>query len=178
MSVAEPTVTLTVLQSGIGTLSFEAACGEQVGDLRLGALYEFDDGFSSTLQLTGGARLAPAGSRRPVLLAAHDRFEKIEIDLRQNRRLRRLAIYGFSESRQPLNWGGTLVVETEGGARVELPLEGLPPQDTAVLLSLHNIRGQFVVRAEMQAVLGGPRGGAAAFGYDRITWLDDRTPVD
>lgn len=178
ITVAEPTITFTRLQSGVGALRFEAACGAQVGDLRLGALYELNDGYSSSLQLTQGSRVAPPRSRRPVLVAGRDRFEEIAVDLRQNQALRRLAVYAFSESRAALNWGGTLIAETFGGARVELPLEGLPPQDTAVLMSLYNVDGEFVVRAEMQAVVGGARAAAAAFGYDRITWLDDRTPVE
>jgi hypothetical protein len=33
-----------------------------------------------------------------------------------------------------------------------------------------------VIRAEMTPV-GGVRDAGRAFGYDRITWLDDRNPV-
>lgn len=177
LTVAEPTVTLTRLQSGIGTLRFEAACSTEVGDLRLGAAYQLDSGLSSTLALPR-RRLAPPDSRRPVLVAGQDRFAHVEVNLRQSRDLRRLVVVAFSESRSPLRWGGTLVAETFGGARVEVPLESLRGGQVAVLMSLYNVRGEFVLRAEMQTLSGDVREAARAYGYDRITWLDDRTPVD
>ncbi|MGH3262081.1 MAG: hypothetical protein ACRDNS_08820 [Trebonia sp.] len=178
LTVAEPTVTLTRLQSGIGTLRFEAACSAEVGDLRLGAVYQLASGPSSTVQLSGGNRYAPPRSRRPVLVGAHERFEQVLVDLRQSRELQRLIVYAFSESRATLRWGGTLVVDTFGEAKVELPLESLQGGDVAVLMSLYNIRGEFVLRAEMQALNGGVREAARGYGFDKITWLDDRTPVE
>jgi hypothetical protein len=42
----DPTVTLTRIQSGIGTLTIEAVCSPAVGDIRIGALYELTDGTS------------------------------------------------------------------------------------------------------------------------------------
>jgi uncharacterized protein involved in tellurium resistance len=173
-----PTVTLTRVQSGIGTLTIEAACSDEVGDLRLGCAYRLSEGQSSTLQLSGGNRFAPPRSRRPVLLAGHDRYERISVDLRQSRELERLAVYAFSESRARLDWGGTLIVTTFAGAKIELPLERLAPGAVAVLLSLYNVAGEFVLRAEMQTIAGSIREAARAYGYDQITWLDDRTPVD
>ncbi len=174
----EPTVTLTRLQSGIGTLHFEAACSSEVGDLRIGCAYELASGQTSTVQLTQGNRLAPPHSRRPIMVASRDRFERIGVDLRQCPELRRLIVYAFSEGRSPLAWGGTLITTTFGGARVELPLESLQSGDSAVLLSLYNVRGEFVLRAEMQALFGDVREACRTYGFDKITWLDDRTPVE
>jgi len=168
---------LTRVQSGVGELSIEAVCGSDVGDLRLGAAYQFASGTTSTVQQSGGNRFAPS-SRRPVVVGGHDEYEHLRVDLRQNRELERLAVYAFSESRTPLNWGGTLVVTTFGGARVELPLEKLQPGKVAVLVSIYNVDGEFVVRAEMETIDGDVREAARAYGYDRITWRDDRTPVD
>jgi hypothetical protein len=178
LTVADQTVTLTRLQSAIGTLVFEAAVSDAVGDLRIGCAYQLRSGHSSTVQLTGGNRLAPAGSRRPVIVAGHEHFARISVDLRQSVELERMAIYAFSESRAPLTWGGTLIAETFGGAKVELALESLQGGDVAMLMSLYNVRGEFVLRAEMQALNGGVREACRAYGYDRISWLDDRTPVD
>jgi len=172
-----PTVTLTRMQSGIGTLSIEAACSAEVGDLRLGAAYELSDGTTSTIQMTQGERLAPAHSKRPVLIGSREQFEHIAVDLRQIRALRRLVIYAFSEGRSPLTWGGTLITTTFGGARVELPLETLEGGNVAVLQSLYVVDGECVLRAEMQSLYGDVREAARAYGYDRITWVDDRTPV-
>ncbi|MCW2497260.1 hypothetical protein [Jatrophihabitans sp.] len=177
LTPTEPTVTLTRLQSGIGTLRIEAACSAEVGDLRLGCAYELADGTSSTVQMTQGERFAPAHSRRPVLVGGRDTFETVSIDLRQARALKRLVVYAFSEARSPLIWGGTLITTTFGGARVELPLETLQGGTVAVLQSLYVVDGEFVLRAEMQTLYGDVREAARAYGYDRITWLDDRSPV-
>ena len=177
LTPATPTLTLTRLQSGIGTLRIEAACSAEVGDLRIGSAYELTDGTSSTMQLTQGERLAPPHARRPVLLGSRENFETISIDLRQIRDLRRLVIYAFSEGRRPLTWGGTLITTTYGGARVELPLDTLQGGTVAVLLSLYVVNGECVLRAEMQSLFGDVREAARAYGFDKITWVDDRTPV-
>jgi uncharacterized protein involved in tellurium resistance len=177
LSVKEPTVTLTRVQSGVGQLQVEAVCSPGLGDLRLGAAYQLADGTSSTVQYTGGNRFAPS-SRRPVIVAGRDDYEHLRIDLRQSRSLERMAVYAFSESRAELTWGGTLVLTTFAGARVELPLETLFAGRVAVLMSIYNLDGEYVVRAEMETIAGDVREAARAYGYDRITWRDDRTPVD
>jgi hypothetical protein len=178
LSPTNPTVTLTALQSGIGTLSVEAACSPEVGDLRLGCAYELTSGLQTTMQMTQGNRFAPPHAKRPVLVGSHERFERVSLDLRQCRSLRRLVVYGFSENRRPINWGGTLVTTTYGGARVEVPLDVLQGGELAVLLSIYQVRGELVLRAEMQALFGDVREAARAYGYDRISWLDGRTPVE
>ncbi len=71
-----------------------------------------------------------------------------------------------------------MIVTTLAGAKIELPLEQLPTGEIAVLMSVYNVRGEFVLRAEMQPIVGSIRDACRAYGYDRITWLDDRTPVD
>jgi uncharacterized protein involved in tellurium resistance len=176
LSVKEPTVTLTRVQSGIGQLKIEAVCSPDIGDLRLGAAYQLADGTSSTVQYAGGNRFAPS-SRRPVIVAGRDEYEHLHLDLRQARALERIAVYAVSESRTPLRWGGTLVVTTFGGSRVELPLETLHPGTVAVLLSIYNLDGELVVRAEMETIAGDVREAARGYGFDRITWRDERSPV-
>jgi len=47
-----------------------------------------------------------------------------------------------------------------------------------VLMSIYQVRGELVLRAEMQTLFGDVRDAARAYGYDRISWLDDRTPVE
>ncbi|HEX8094243.1 hypothetical protein [Jatrophihabitans sp.] len=172
-----PTVTLNRLQSGIGVLTIEAACSAAVGDLRIGAGYELADGHSSLVSRVSGVATAPRNSRRPVIVARAEQYERLLVDLRQSRQLDRLVVYGFSESGRQLNWGGTLVLSTAGGARVELPLDRPPSGGVAVLLSIYNVRGEFVVRAEMENFAGSIRNAIQAYGFDRISWLDDRTPV-
>lgn len=177
LSITTPTVTLTRVQSGVGHLDIEAVSSPEVGDLRLGAAYQLADGISSTVQYAGGNRFAPS-TRRPILVAGRDEYEYLRVDLRQVRSLERLAVYAFSESRRRLTWGGTLVVTTFGGARIELPLETLFAGSVAVLLSIYNLDGELVIRAEMETITGDVREAARAYGYDRITWRDDRHPID
>ena len=178
MTPTAPTVTLTRLQSGIGTLTVEAAASDEVGDLRLGCAYELSNDLQMTMQMTQGNRFGPPHSKRPVLVGGRDRFERVQVDLRQCRGLRRLIVYAFSEKRQPLSWGGTLIVTTFGGGRVEVPMDVLQDGQIAVLMSIYQVRGELVLRAEMQTLFGDVRDAARAYGYDRISWLDDRTPVE
>ena len=178
LGVKAPTVTLTRVQSGVGHLSVEAICSAAVGDLRLGAVYQFRSGGTSTVQLAGGNRFAPS-ARRPVIVAGREEdYERLSVDLRQIRDIERFTVYAFSESRTPLTWGGTLVLDTFGGGRLELPLETLERSTVAVLISLYNLDGELVVRAELESIVGDVREAARAYGYDRIAWRDDRSPID
>ncbi len=84
-----------------------------------------------------------------------------------------------SPSRAPSSPGAARSSSTTfGGARIELPLETLYAGPIAVLLSLYNLDGELVIRAEMETIAGDVREAARAYGYDRITWRDDRIPVD
>jgi len=177
LSPKAPTVTLSRLQSGVGVLAIEAACSPAVGDLRIAAAYQLADGHSSLVSRTGGIPTGPRDSRRPVIAARIEQYERLLVDLRQNRQLSRLVVLGFSESGGQLHWGGTLILTTPGGARIELPLERPPSGGVTVLLSIYNVRGEFVVRAEMENFAGPIRAAVQAYGFDRISWLDDRTPV-
>lgn len=177
MSVQDPTVTLTRAQSGIGQLAIEAVCSPEVGDLRLGAVYQLRSGGSGAVQHADGSRFAPS-SRRPVIAGSREEYERIGIDLRQITDIDRIGVYAYSESRVELTWGGTLVATLFGGSRLELPLETLYAGRVAMLMSFYNMDGQLVVRAEMETIAGDVRETARAYGYDRITWRDERSPVD
>ena len=176
LDAATPSVTLTRVQSGIGTLTIDAACSQEVGDLRLGCAYRLRDGATSLIS-TVGQRIAPAGARRPVLLAGREQFQRVSVDLRSVRDVERLMVLAFSDSRSPLDWGGTVVVTTHAGARVEAPLIGLGEGSVAVLLSLYQVGGELALWTEMLAGTS-VRDACRAFGFDDITWVDDRTPVD
>ena len=174
-----PTVTLTRLQSGVGTLSIEAAVTSSVGDLRLGAAYQLRSGRSSTVQHQAGRRFAPPDeSRRPLLVASRQHFERLAVDLRQVSDLERLVIYAFSGSGGPLHWGGTLLVSTFAGDRIEMPIELPPTAAVAVLASVYNVRGELVLRSEMDLIGHSIREACRGYGFDRITWLDEVTPID
>jgi uncharacterized protein involved in tellurium resistance len=170
-------VVLNRLQTGIGSLRIEAACSPEVGDLRLGCAYQLRGGATSTVQHVGGNRLAPSDGKRLVVQAQRDQYEAIAIDLRRCQDVERLAIYAFSESRAALAWAGTLVARTAGGAEVELPLEMAEHAPVAVLMTIYQVDGQFVLRHEMEPFRSSVRAACLAYGYDRITWLDDWAPV-
>lgn len=177
MGVGHPTVTLTRVQSGVGELTVEAVCSPDIGDLRLGAAYQLRSGTSGIVAHADGNRFGPS-SRRPVLVGSREEYERLGIDLRQTGDLERMAIFAFSESRAELTWGGTLVATLEGGGRLEIPLERLYPGRIAVLATIYNMDGELIVRAELETIAGDIREAARAYGFDRITWRDDRHPVD
>lgn len=180
LQAQSPTVTLTRVQSGVGTLTFEAAVADSVGDLRLGAAYQLRSGRSSTIQHQAGRRSAPPGeTRRPILLAARPQFERLSLDLRQVDELERLVVYAFSGNGSQLRWGGTLLVTTFGGDRIEMPIE-MPPSSraVAVLASVYNVRGELVLRSEMDLVGTTIMQACRGYGFERISWLDDVTPID
>ncbi|WP_157944011.1 hypothetical protein [Blastococcus atacamensis] len=173
----DPTVTLNRLQSGIGALTVEAVCSPAVGDVSLGALYELADGTSSIVERARGFVAGPHRSPTPVLRGDREEFEQLVLDLGQTGSLRRVLVYATSESGRELDWGGTLVTRTFGGSRVELPLDLGVHRGPVALLSIYVIDGEFVLRAETERIAGAVRDVARAYGYDRITWADDRTPV-
>jgi hypothetical protein len=172
-----PTVALTAVQSGIGALTVHAVCGDGVGDLRLACAYELHTGLSSIISDVSGLRIAPAGSRRPVVLAGRARYETLTVDLRQVTDLRRLVVVAFTPSGAVVPWGGALVVETLGGARVDVPLDHAPSAGVLVALSVLNVSGRLVLRAEHELVAGTLRDACTAYGFDRITWADPSTPL-
>ncbi len=179
LQTQNPTVTLTRLQSGVGTLTVEAAVAATVGDLRLGAAYQLRSGLSSTVQHSAGRRFAPPHeSRRPILLASRQQFERLAVDLRQVDDLERLIVYAFSGDGGQLRWGGTLVLTTFAGDRVEMPIDLPPTAAVAVLASVYNVRGELVVRSEMDLIGHSIREACRGYGFDRITWLDDVSPID
>ena len=173
----EPAVRLNRLQSGVGTLTIEAICSPVVGDVRIGAAYQLADGTSSIVQHASGIAAGPPGSKHALLSVYRHEYDGLTVDLRQSRALRRLVVYAFSESGRAITWGGTLVTTTFGGARIEIPLELGQHQGPAVLMSLYNVDGEYVLRAELELIAGEVREATRAFGYDRITWADSRTPV-
>ncbi len=174
-----PTVTLTRVQSGVGTLTFEAVVTAAVGDLRLGSAYQLRSGLSSVVAHHDGRRYAPPGeTRRPVIVANRQRYERIAVDLRQVTDLERFVVYAFSGDGQSLHWGGTLIATTFGGDRIEMPIEMAPAPAVAVLASVYNIDGELVVRSEMDLIAGTIREACRGYGFERISWVDDRTPID
>jgi hypothetical protein len=171
-------VTLNRIQSGVGVLTVETAYTAAVGDLRMGCAYRLRSGLSSVLHNVGTATSAPPGSDRPVIVLEPAHNNRFTLDLTQSRDVDRLVIYAFSGGGPPPNAGVTLVTTTFGRARIETTLDRLPPQGVVVLMSLYNVAGEFVLRAELDWIAGTPRDAGAGYGFDQITWLDPWTPLD
>ncbi|MEV8512036.1 hypothetical protein [Dactylosporangium sp. NPDC051484] len=170
LTAQQPTVVLSRLQSGIGALTFEAAW-PAANQFLLGCTYQLRSGRSSVLRPTGSATAASG----PLVIADRNGHQIVTLDLLAARHIERLLLFGMLSAAPP-QWGGTLVVTTAGQARIEIPLLPPRPQVTA-LLSLYNIDGEFVLRAEMDCILGQLRDACLAFGYDRIAWRDANTPA-
>ncbi|RHA44562.1 hypothetical protein [Cellulomonas rhizosphaerae] len=169
-----PTIALTAVQSGVGVLRVTSAVSQGVGDFRLAAFAHLATGETVLLDHNRAMTTVPAASRRPVVQAVDRGFL---VDLRQTPRLARLVVLGFSPTSAALAWSGALRVETIGGARVDVPLEREPGAGSLVALSLVNVGGRLVLRAERELVPGALREAALAFGFDELTWVDAWTPL-
>ena len=178
LSPSRPTVALTRLQSGVGTLTLRAACSDAVGDLRLAAAYQLTSGTSSLLSHARGAPVAPPHSRRPVVTGTRGASETLRVDLRQVTELERLVVLAFSAGGAALDWAGALVVETFGGGRVDVALDRPRAAGVLVPLSVYNVAGELVLRAEQEFLpVATLRDAALAYGFDRITWVDPWTAL-
>jgi uncharacterized protein involved in tellurium resistance len=177
LTAAEPTVTLTRVQSGTGSLEVALTRGSAAGDLSIGAAYQLGNGTESAIQHLGGVTTGPVGPLLPLLrLRERPDGESITVDLRQVANLRRFLVYGYSPSVSMLSWNGVLVVTTFGGARIEVPLDHPPFRGTLALLTVYNVEGELVLRAEMEEFPGPPQMAAEAFDY-HLPWLDGRQPL-
>ncbi len=182
-----PSVTLTRVQSRVGRLVLTAATSVGDGDLRLGCAYRLRSGSSSLVQAVSRVTVAPPASRRPLIRAARQRFEELHVDLRQVGELDRMVVYLFSQydalrtsppgvsARVP--WAGVLSAELVAGTRIDVPLRRDPAPGVLVALSIYNVDGELVLRAENQLLPGSVRDAVQAFGFDAIAWIDPTTPL-
>jgi len=152
LEVTTPSLTLTRVESGIGSLRF-ALAGPGADLLRLGCMYEL-----RTAAGTHTEHLSPSAepsARRDVV--AVRKGEKpgssvISVDLREVTTLRRLLLYAAPRTVSASMTVGTavLVSSSIGGTLVEVPLtlgelDGTP----LALASVFNVDGELVVRREV-----------------------------
>ncbi|WP_028048647.1 hypothetical protein [Cellulomonas sp. URHD0024] len=177
LTAKRPTLALTRVQSGVGALDVHVTVPQSVGDLRLAFAYRLRTGESSVLDAAAGRTLAPSGSRRPVATATSERRQTLRVDLRQVRELDRLLVLAYSATGAALAWAGALTVTTTGGARVDVPLLSAPFAGVLVVMSVLNVDGQLVLRAENELIPGALKNACTAYGFADITWVDARTPL-
>jgi len=156
LSPAAPMIALTRLQSAVGVLTVDAMWS----DPAIGCAYATVGGHTTTVRRDGD-------SRAPIALGMRQRFERLTIDLRQSRDLARLIVYRLPESARAR---GALVTTTYGGARVELPVDRAESGGVTVLMSIYNLDGEFVLRAELDTVGGTVPDACEAYGFDHIAW--------
>jgi uncharacterized protein involved in tellurium resistance len=172
-----PTVALSRIQSGIGGLEFALTRASAAGDLSLGCVYELDDGLESVVQALGERMTGPPGASLPLVrLKPRPDGAAITFDLRRVRSLRRALLYGYSPSGAALSWDGIIVTATHGGARIEIPLDHSSFDGTLAMVTVYNVEGELVLRAEMEPFPGPPERAAIGFGY-AVPWLDGRVPA-
>ncbi len=172
----ERTVTLTRLQSGVGTLQLALSRADRAGDLALGLVLATTDGATHVVQRLGDALATPAHPLPLARLAGSPGRETALIDLRQVRTLERALVYGYSPSVSVLEWDGVLALTTYDGSRVEMPFDLPKLSGTVALLTLYQVHGELVLRAELEAFAGPPETAAEAFGH-HYGWLGGRLPT-
>lgn len=173
------TVTLTRLQSGTGALALSLSRAAAAGDLALGVVLATTDGATHVLQRLGDALATPTSAAAPLPLArltGGPGSEGAVLDLRQVGRLQRALFYGYSPSIAALTWDGLLGLTTYDGSRVEVPFDLPPLSGTVALLTAYQVRGELVLRAELEPFAGPPEAAARAYGYSH-GWLDGRLPA-
>jgi uncharacterized protein involved in tellurium resistance len=177
LTAAEPTVTLTRVQSGTGALEVVLTRAAAAGDLSMGCVFQTTEGTEAVVQSVGDVTTGPAGARLPLVRwKAQADGEIVHGDLRQVTGLRRALLYGFSPAVSVLTWQGALVITTFGGARIEVPIDHAPFSGTLALLTIYNVDGELVLRSEMGEHHGPPEMAAHAFDY-QVPWLDGRRPL-
>ncbi|WP_203938420.1 hypothetical protein [Spirilliplanes yamanashiensis] len=163
-----PTVLLNRLQSAIGALRIQGLWPPH--SARLGCAFQLHSG-RCTVVWPGGV----PGRVDPLTLTANGESQTVTLDLLRCRELDRAILVAACDSAVP--WTGTLLLTTYGGSRVEVPLDGPPAPGVLVLMSLYNLSGEYVVRAEWEHIAGSMRDAATAYGFDRISWYDGDTAI-
>jgi len=170
LTPAAPVVALTRLASGVGALTIEVAVPRGAAEVRLGCAYTLASGQESFVDSAAGA---PAGSPRPPVAGGRDR---ITLDLRQVRDLARALLVVQAVAHAPATWDAMLVLTTHAGSRIDVPLASAPSSVAVAAVSLAQVRGEIVVRAELDPA-DSARAACAAFGYEAISWLDNATAL-
>lgn len=160
-----PVVTLNRLQSGIGAVRLDLTCPDS-GPVQLGCVYQLHSGFSSVLW-----SCAPATPESLLTLSARPDGQSIVLDAVRCRGLDRLIVLLAVAVPLAPQWTATLRMSTYGGTMIDVPLDRPPDVGMLVAVSLHNLSGEFVVRAECEQFAGSARDAATAYGFDRVDWL-------
>lgn len=160
-------VHLTRIQSAAGKLTVSPAlgAGEHL-DLAC-AMQTREHGESIVLSTLNRQGPDP---RRPLVRCGG---QGVEVDLRRIHSFIRLLVIGIT----PQLPGGTLVVTTYGGSRMEIPLPTTRTLGAQALLTAYVVQGRLVLRAELDPFSGTLQQVCGAYGYSDLTWRDAATPL-
>jgi tellurite resistance protein TerA len=197
LTKSAPTVSLTKNSSTSGTLrvnlNWDARPQAGAGffkraapalDLDLGCLWEFADGTKGVVQALGRAFFAhPKDLRDPIIwLDGDDRSgsvaggENLFVDLRHADRIKRVLVFALIYE-GAANWAaanGVVTLYPASGPEVEVRLDD--PRDGARVCAvaiLENVRGELLVRREVNYLNGGQRALDEAYGWG-MRWAAGR----
>lgn len=159
-----PVVGLSRAQSGIGSMSVRMEAPG--GGLVLGLLAEDTDGVQAVI--------GPASEPFPI--AALHPSGHVLINLRRVRELRRVLIFVTAKSPRSV-WQGLITATLPSGTKAHTSLTFPEPGENAAAFSILVVDGHLVLRAERDHRDIPLRVLARAYGYSRIAWVNDRTPV-
>jgi len=168
---SRPTVTLTRVQSGVGSLVF--AVRGPAATQHLGCAYALVNRRSGTLSSNAPAK--PDGTGWPLATILPGQRRALALDLRQVGQLSRMILFGHTAARNAAWSGGSIVASQFGNGRssIELRVDGAGAAPLMVLLSLFNVDGELVVRAEAEPIDGTGADACRAYGFDHAGWDAD-----
>ncbi|GAA3371028.1 hypothetical protein GCM10020367_20050 [Streptomyces sannanensis] len=130
-------------------------------DLDLGCLYELTDGSKGVVQPLGGF-FGSLNSPPYVQLSGDDRFgapsgETVFVNLDHRESIKRLLVFVYIYDRTPAfdRTHAKVTLYPSNGPRIEIELDERHPQArSCAVVSIENVKGDFVVRREVKFVYG------------------------
>lgn len=171
LSVDDPVVHLTRMQSSGGALEFQAATA-QPNQLLLGCAFETSDQRES--MVLPGLRPQGPDPSSPIFRSTP---QGVTVNLRAITDVLRFFIIGLPQTSDRSMPGGTLVIGTYGGSRLEVVLDTSATFGAKALVTGYVVEGRIVLRAEHDPFSGTLQQVAGVYGYDQMTWRDPFTPL-
>lgn len=158
-------VALSRVQSGIGAIRFTLDSPSK-GQMRLGMLIEHVDGTQAMVDASKEA--FPVATALPG--------GEVLLNERRVRDLRRALVFVTVSSPQ-VAWEGMVTATLPSGTKAHAPISFPNPGENAVAFSVLVVDGRVVLRAEEEHAEVPLRVMAERYGYARLAWSDDRTPI-
>ncbi|GLY07716.1 MULTISPECIES: hypothetical protein [Actinoplanes] len=166
-----PTAVLTRIQSGVGTLTATMHWSEP-GVGRLLVACQRRSREVRVLNPEPGSLVEAGG----LLLDHRGGSPSLTWDLLHVREIDRLML-AVTANRGPRPLTGVLTLVTYSGARVEVPVELPPEAMVSVLVTIFQVDGELVLRAERDTVGATLKDACDAYGYGAVTWINPYTPM-